>query len=69
MVTSKVKVYEDEHTASVDIVRVGHDLSNPATVWCTTSMNSDGKAATPGVDYVPISQKVSFAAGQSKAVS
>ena len=69
MAASKVKVYEDEKTVTIDIMRVGLDLSKPATVWCTTSMDSEGKSATPGVDYVPVSQKISFAAGQSRAVS
>lgn len=66
-----IVVYEDENTAVVDIVRTGLDLSKPATVWCTTSMVSDGihKAATPGIDYVPISQKISFTPGQQSAVS
>lgn len=70
MATASIQVEEDEESAVIDIVRNGLDLSKPANVWCTTKMVSDhDRPATPSIDYVPISRKVSFAAGQSRAVS
>lgn len=70
MADTTLRVYEDEKVAQVDIVRTGLDLSRTATVWCTTTMvsDSDHKSATPGVDYVPVSQKITLAPGQSRAV-
>ncbi|XP_067933161.1 extracellular matrix organizing protein FRAS1-like [Watersipora subatra] len=69
MAATHTSVYEDENMVTVEIVRVGLDFSKPASVWCTTTMLSDDdhSLATPGVDYVPISRKISFAEGQTYA--
>lgn len=67
MVDSSVRVYEDEQYVAVTVMREGLDLGKSASVWCTTRI-SDPASATPGVDYVPMSQKLQFKPGQSQAV-
>jgi len=70
MAATELTVFEDEESAFVEIVRTGLDLSRPSSVWCTTKMLSQSsQAATPSEDYVPISRKILFDAGQRKAVS
>ena len=70
MADSSVKVYEDEKMVSVTIVRDGLDLNKPATVWCTTNILPDDlNPASPSSDYIPVSRKISFVPGQSRAVS
>lgn len=69
MADSTLTVYEDEQVVSVGIVRDGLDLNKPATVWCTTNiLPDDPTPASPSTDYIPVSRKISFVPGQSRAV-
>ena len=58
------QVDEDAGEIHLPIIRRGADLTQPTTLWCGTKM-AQPLSATPGQDYVPRSQRIHFAAGQT----
>src|SRR6185295_3442764 len=49
-------------TASIKVVRTGTVLAGQSVLFSTT-----GGSATPDIDYTPVSQTVTFGAGQTTA--
>lgn len=59
---------EDAGQVEISIIREGSDLSHSSMVWCATKL-SKPSSATPGQDYVPTSNQITFGPGQSIGVS
>jgi hypothetical protein len=61
-------VSEDVGVIDFAVMRMGSDLSHESTVWCSTR-EFDPLSATPGQDFIPTSHQITFAPGQTEAVS
>ncbi|XP_013419183.1 extracellular matrix protein FRAS1-like, partial [Lingula anatina] len=58
---------EDAGIVEIPVIRDGSDLSHSSMVWCATKMVNP-PSATPGQDYVPTSNQITFGPGQNVQV-
>ena len=58
---------ENQRNIHIPVQRSGPDLSHTSMVWCSTRL-SNPPSATPGSDYVPSSQLVTFAPNEKEKI-